>query len=463
LSGHLESATPEQISQFLLPRIDQLRNVSAPFGKPSDKSRQTIEGGSVTLPDGVVIQVDTADKDFVFAISAKFQIDQVQALVLLRSFLYNEGLPSHAGSDSTTSLVDELVEAITPFHFAERLSILRVLIPLFRANENASDPIHDVAVDVLAKLLPDGRMFAESLIVEYVRKIQEKLPESVNSDPRKASRWAKQNNKEQLTMLEVLFWTMWGYVSCDGPLVLRILEVAYSTNLGSKQQNSTLLLDDEGVQLQQDCAALWILITVEVLELEQVAEPGAIEISANPRNEDIYISSPDSLKRIHELVLSHSDGQHAFTYMAWAFVLSRLSLAAAALNELPDTYKPFFDLLSLDRSPHSKDRQPLHVLMSRACLGPEVGLFRLMLTLLTNSPLFVTAVAWRTGSTVTDPNAIAFRSVLKGSTLHPLLLLLLLIHSTIRVSNCHRRTRPGRTCPRLRLACRGMDRLIWKE
>lgn len=359
--------------------------------------------------------MDSADREFVFAVSNKFQIDQVQSLVLLRSFLYNEGLPSTAGSKSNTSMVEELVDAITPFYFSERLSILRVLIPLFRAKENAADPIYEIAINILPKLLPDGRSFAESVITEYVRKTKEKLPESVDGDPRTASRWAKQNNKEQLVMLEVLFWTMWGYVPCDGPLVVQIFEAAYDTNLGSSQQNGMLLLDEESVQLQQDSAAFWILITIEVLELETVAEPGSVEISANPTRRDIYTSSPDSLKRIHELVTSHGDSQHACTYLAWAFVVSRLSSTVAELEEIPDTYRPFFELLlpNLTRS-YSKDREPTHVLMSRTCLEPDVGLFKLILTLLTNSPLFVTAVAWKTGSTVTDPNAIAFRSVVKG-------------------------------------------------
>ncbi|KAJ3754452.1 hypothetical protein EV360DRAFT_86825 [Lentinula raphanica] len=52
--------------------------------------------------------------------------------------------------------------------------------------------------------------------------------------------------------------------------------------------------------------------------------------------------------------------------------------------------------------------------MSQLCLDPKSGLLSLMKTLLTNSPLFVTSIAWKTGSTVTDPNVIAFRSVFKA-------------------------------------------------
>jgi nuclear pore complex protein Nup188 len=65
----------------------------------------------VTLQDGVVLRVETLDKDFVYAISDKFQIDEIQAFILLRSFLYNEGSPPQSGS----KVVEELVVAIAPF------------------------------------------------------------------------------------------------------------------------------------------------------------------------------------------------------------------------------------------------------------------------------------------------------------------------------------------------------------
>jgi nuclear pore complex protein Nup188 len=414
LSGHLEGIHLEQIAEYLNPRKAQLSAVSEPFGKPSDASRKKVESGSVALADGVVLRVEDADKEFVFAISAKFQIDEVQALVLLRSFLYNEGLPPTADSSSTT-MVAELVEAITPFYYYERLSLYRVLIPLFRAKENVADPIYEIADDFLPKLLPEGENFAESLIAEYLRKTQEKLPEGMSGDPRVASRWAKQNSKEQLVLLEVLFWTMWGFVPCGGPLVEKIFEAAYATNLGSSQANATLLLDEEGVQLQQDCAAFWVLITIEVLELETIGEPDAVEVAADPVRMDIYTASPKCLSRIHEIVTSHMDSQYACTYLAWAFVLSRLAAKAMELKEIPESYRPFFEsmLPHLNRT-YSKDREPTHVLMSRACLQPEVGFFQLLGTFLTNSPLFVTAAAWKKGSSVTDTNAIAFRSVLKG-------------------------------------------------
>jgi nuclear pore complex protein Nup188 len=206
---------------------------------------------------------------------------------------------------------------------------------------------------------------------------------------------------------------MFDYAPCNGPLVVRIYETAYDTNLGSAQQNSMSLLDAEGLQLQRDSAALWIVIMIEVLCLEKIADD-EVEVSAAPQNKDIYTASPDSLKRIHELVVSHTDSQYACTYLAWTFVLSRLTITVTEQKGIPTSYEPFFELL-LPHLNRSKEREPTHVLMTKTCLSPEAGLFNLLLTLLRTSPLFVTSVAWRTGSCVTDPNATSFRVVLKGT------------------------------------------------
>lgn len=434
LSGHLDGRSKDDLSEILSPRLTNLSNISNPFGVPSDSSKKKIESGEVELRDGVKLKVEDADKQYVFAVSKSFNIDEVEALILMRSFLYNEGLPSSnsnsnspsGGGDpsSVDTQVEELLEAITPFYYSERLFVVRSLIPLFRSSAvDALEAVGEIANDFLPQVItPNGKAFAESILTEYSRKCKHPLPRSFDANPRKASQWVKQNTKEQLVLLEVLFWTMWEYANCDGPLVVRIYETAYSSNLGSNQQNGNLLLDEEGAQLLQDNAALWILLTIEILELERVAEPGGMQISGGDEDggeegdKEIYWSSPESLMRIHQLVLSHEGSQFACIYLAWSFVLSRILKICSELKALSPPYLKFVETLipRLDRSYANKEREPVWLLMSRSCLDPEVGLFQLMLTLLTSSPLYVTAVAWRTGSTVTDPNAVAYRSVLKG-------------------------------------------------
>ncbi|PBL00664.1 hypothetical protein ARMGADRAFT_982963 [Armillaria gallica] len=411
LSGRLEGTSPEQVKEYLAPRVDQLKLLKDPFGKPSEASRKRIQSGTVTLSDGVVFHLEDSDKDYILGISDAFKIDEVSAFVLLRSFMYNQGLPA---TDMDEFLVEACVEAITPFYLSERIAIFRVLIPLFRAKEDPTDPAFEISRTFLSKIISDGPKFVESLLTEYTRKMKERLDEKVTADPRTASKWAKQNMKEQLVMLEVLFWTMWGSVACDGGTVERIFISAYTTNLGAAQQNATLLLDEDAVQLQQDITSLWVLITVEVLELETLADAGVVEISDSPSRTDLYTSSPASLKRIHDLVMSNDGAHFACTYLAWTSVVSRISAVAAEVKEIPDSYRPFLDSLVPQTNRYSKDREPTHIMMLKTCLSPNTGLFRLMLSLLTAMPLFVTSIAMKTDSSVTDTNAIAFRSVFKG-------------------------------------------------
>ncbi|KAF8165907.1 nucleoporin subcomplex protein binding to Pom34-domain-containing protein [Crassisporium funariophilum] len=415
LSGHQDGVNAVQVKEYLEPRKAQLSSITETFGKPSDASKKQIESGSVTLPDGIVLRVEQGDKEFIFAVSSRYQIDEVQALILLRSFLYNQGMPPISDSTSSSVMAAELVDAISAFYFSERLHTFRVLIPLFRAKENMEDALYQVALEFLPQIIPDGPKFAQSIVDEYRRKTLETLPEKFNEDPKAATLWAKQTMKEQLVLLEVLFWTMWGYVPCSGPLVEAIFEAAYDTSLGSIQANNTLLLDEESRQLQQDCAAIWILITVEVLELESIGESDSIELSDTPTRSDVYHASPASLQRLHNLVTSNANSQYSCTYLAWTYLLSRLSAKAAETPDVPPSFQSFFDYINPPLSrPYSKDREPIHAQMSRACLEPEVGLFKLIKNLLISSPLFVTALAWKTGSSITDPNAIAYRSVLKG-------------------------------------------------
>ncbi|CAL1699999.1 unnamed protein product [Somion occarium] len=394
LANHLEGSSQAEVSEYLKHRVDQLKNLSNPFGTPSDASKKKVESGSVALRDGVIIRVEDTDKPYVFAISKEFNIDEVEALILLRSFMYNEGLPAEATSDESSSYVDEVITHITPFYYSERLYALRVLIPLLSSSDEV---IKEVSAEFLPKIAPNGKEWALTLLSEYLKRTQADLPGNLDNQPRKAAQWVKENAKSQLVLLEVLFWTMWEYVPASGPIVYRILEVAYQTNMGSVQQNGNFLLDDEGIQLQQDNAAMWMLVLIEVLELERAAD--GISLSADQEESEVYWTSPEDLERLHQLVISHDS----------------IVQATSEAKELPQAYNKFISSIvpQMDRS-YAKDREPVHVLMTKTCLDPDAGLFPLLLTLLTNTPLFVASLAWKTGSAITDPNAVAFRSVLKG-------------------------------------------------
>ena len=417
LSGCEASTTPEQTEEILHARTDVLKKLRDPFGKPNADSRKRVGSGSVKLRDGVLIQVEQADKDFIFAISARFNIDEVEALVLFRSFLYNEGnVLQELESNGDGALVQRVVDAFSSFYHSERRCLARLLVPIFRAQEDEHSFFHSQAAKILPQIFPDGPVFVRDVVSLYVEKTRAPLDESSSNDPRLASRWAKENLRDQLVLLEVLFWAMWSFVPRQGPIVLEIYKTAYETNLGSVQHNATLLLDEEGARLQQDCAAVWVLLMIEVLELETFSDNGNPDISGPPSMEGMYTSHPDSLKRIHELVTSHGDSNYAAIYLAWTLIVARLEIAVLALDECPPAYRSFFDSLDVQNGrPFSKNREPIHTLMLQRVLDPSVGLLNLLLSLLTTTPLFVTSIAWKTDSSISEPNAVAYRSVVKGS------------------------------------------------
>jgi len=396
LLNETDNIKTKQVKHHLTCRKDQLHNIGSTFGIPSDASQKKVEDGNVVLADGITLRTNPSDTEYVRVISNEFSVDQVQALILIHSFTYDRG----ATSIASDTAAQELLEIITPFYRAERIAALRILVPLLRASQDAYGSLYAIANEVLPQILQDEPQFVEALLSDYTRRTKDRVPDKLRDDPKEAMSWAKQNLKEQLLMLEVLFWLVWGYVSCDGPLMIKILEAAYSTSLGSSQANTMFLLDEECLQLQQDSAALWIIVILEAFKLDKV-----VESSNNLRM--TYLASNDCLKRLHELISSHTDSRYVCMYLAWAFLLCRLS------NDPMQT--SFLETLSTsDDRQDQPNRKPVYLQMLQACLSPDAGLLQLIFSLLTKSPLFVTSVAWKTGSWLCDPNAIAYRSVIKS-------------------------------------------------
>jgi len=414
----------------------------------------------VTLPDGIVVEVEEADKEYVLAASAKFQIDEIYALILLRSYLYNEGISANAGLPGPSFLA-QLLNSFADFYFDERIHIFRVLLPLLRAKEDENSPIHTLAAEFLPKIIPDPSKFALSIVDEYLKKTKEKYPSDLQEDPKAATTWAKRNLREQVVLEEVLFWTMWGYAPCSGPLVEAIFNAAYNSNLGRRQANTNLLLDSEGQRLLQDSTALWIVLTIEVLDLEALTQLDSIELSDSPTRTDIYHADPDSLERLHNLITTFSNNQFVCSYVGWSYFLSRLEARAATLSHIPPRFKAFLDSINppLPRS-YSKDRPPVHSEMAKAALSPDTGLFPVLQMLLTNSTMFVTSLAWSSSSSVTDINAIAYRSVLKGSLAR--LPTFIVDSGYIRPGDCNSGARARGAYPRVRGLRRCLDIAVRK-
>ncbi|KAH6912451.1 nucleoporin subcomplex protein binding to Pom34-domain-containing protein [Coprinopsis sp. MPI-PUGE-AT-0042] len=400
LCGHSDSITPPQVRGHLEARRSSLQNVCGSiFGKPSPESRKKIQSGSVTLPDGVTLPVGEAE-EYVLAISDRYQIDEIHAFIFFRSFLYNRGLPPSTKATSA-EMVQELVELIADFYYAERLSAIRVLGPLLGAYTNSEDdPLYEIAREFIPIIIPDASKFALQVLDTYTSKTRQTV---ATNDPKEAVEAVRLSLLDQLALLELFFWLMWGYAPCSGPIVVKAFETAYDTQLGTTTQ--TLIPNEQNTNLMQDCASFWLLITVEILELESLSEGTDFSALETP-----YLTSPESLEKIHAIVTGNTNSRFACTYLAWTYALSRISAMMSTLDAIPPQYQKFVDTLNIGNA----YVEPLHVQMARVSIRPDVGLFTVLHEILTQSSLFVVSKAWQSNSPISIPNAVPYRSTLKG-------------------------------------------------
>lgn len=360
--------------------------------------------------------VGAYQQDLVNKISEKFGIDEVEAFILLRSFLYNEQyeyIPSPNGEGSSTGADVEaaLLDSVAEFYFDERLSILRLFIPLFRAQADDQHPYHDLATEILHEAAPDKVNLVSSLVSEYLRRTKQEIPPKIpNTGSSFAARsaLAKQNLREQTCIMEVIFWATYN-MRCSGSLMAEFYEAAYSTSLGALQKNGDLLIDSEASQLLEDLQSLVVVTAAQILSVELLYERDVdLEVVSLPRNG--YFAQPDALVRVHNLVYS-SPSQPRFSpiILAWACVIRRIALAAES-GEYPEEYAPLMDLLVLDRS----SRDAVWQEFTRVVLHPDLKLFFTLRQLLA-SPLLDTQAAARLGSSITCPNDVVFRAIIKGT------------------------------------------------
>jgi nuclear pore complex protein Nup188 len=132
-------------------------------------------------------------------------------------------------------------------------------------------------------------------------------------------------------------------------------------------------------------------------------------ISGPTSTESMYTSHPDSLKHIRQLVTFHGDSNYAAVYLTWTSIVVHLEMTVLALDDCPPAYQSFFDSLDVQTGrPFSKNHEPIYTLMLQRVLDPSVGLLNLLLSLLTTSPFFVTSIAWKTDSSISELNAVAY-------------------------------------------------------
>lgn len=402
LSTPTSETSNKHIENVLQARLPQLRRCTDPFGKPSPQSKKSLESGQVKLADGSLTNVSDEEKQESLAISARFQLDEIEALVLLRScFAHVDPSSLTSGSNGNATYDAELEGAIEEYYFEQRLHILRVFLPLLAASGDAQHMFHVPASDAKQSIMPDAETFALDLINELERRARQTLPASVVSDPATASRWARQATREQLCLLEVLFAIFWELNPCPPNIVVRVFEVLFSTNLGRLQVNSNYLMDEEGCQLLSDLESFWVLVGLQILALDSVT-------GEKTMNEGL-LGDPTALRTLHELIITsfRLQPQHGPLLMAWSVLLSHLTTSRET-EATPSSFTELFEII-VPPAP----AVPFYQQCAEIALSPDIGLFAYISQLLA-SPILSSATAAKKNSAVTTPNALPYRLTIHG-------------------------------------------------
>ncbi|KAF8709175.1 Nucleoporin subcomplex protein binding Pom34, partial [Rhizoctonia solani] len=387
----------KNINNILQARLPQLRKWADPFGKPSPESKKALESGEVKLIDGSKTRVSDEEKEEALKISARFQLDEIEALVLLRS-CFAHADPSSLDPDASghAAYESELQDALETYYFEQRHHLLRVFLSLLAASVDPDHPFHTPAIDATRSLMPDYGSFSLDLLNEIDRRTRQPLPLSIISQPSAASRWARQSIREQLCLLELLFAVLWEINPCPSTLVLRVFEVLFASDFGQSQADANNLMDEEGSQLLADLECFWVLIVLQTIALDDV-------IGRDTMKEGL-LEDPKTLLSIHNLIISsfRTKPRYSPLIMGWGIVLFHFTNATTP-EPRSGPLATFFDTI-VPPVPAT----PLYQQCAEIALSEDSGLFPYLLQLL-NSPALNSSASSRNASAVTTPNSFPYR------------------------------------------------------
>jgi nuclear pore complex protein Nup188 len=379
----------EQLKTLLQRRISLLKESYSPFGFPNATSRSKVKSGKFKLADETELSVDEI-QEFALAASDKFGIDEVWAAVLLKSFLWNQGLPEsatrHGISGASEDFSNELLTSFLPFYTSERLSLIRILVPLFRAFNHPLDPLQPLAVEFLDELLPTTKSketwIRGILSTLKARRLHSPPAALLKTAPRQAADSASQAINEQLVLLELLFFSIWSFISPSNSLIHEIWKEAMGADLGnvSAQNSRDLLRGSKEYDILQDVRTFWIIVCIETLGLEEltVGYPGV----------QTLLTDPNIITTLRSL-LSSTQGKQGGDPFYCPLQLA-LSLFPSHDNE------------------SGSDTPIFRVMIPR-------GSFTLLTHLIHTTSLFNIHLAWSKNSVLSDPGSVAARSIVKGN------------------------------------------------
>lgn len=391
---------PSELQALLEQRLPQLRACGAALPTRSAGARAALDKDTVRVR-GVDVRVDDVQRELARAISDRFDVDECEALALLRTFLESEhrALDTLGTARGADGAFTEFLDAFTVFFFEEQLAVIRCISALLRISEDAQNELYAMAHAVLDQFADAS--FATQVLAWFERETQEALPPAIRNDVRYTLLWARQGLCKQLALLEVVFLLYYGRLQPTAAFTLAALRAIQRTQFGQRQANAGFL-DMPSSVLVECVAHLLLFLAIECLNLEAALEP----LDGVPHADDAalapLVADPDAVEGALEVL----DGAASLVYYAplllgYALLLRRLD---ERLEAAPDAR------LAEVVAVHDGGA-PMWRRLAHGALDPSMDLFGVLHALLA-SPLLGGTDSAVLGAS--DLSALAYRAVFKG-------------------------------------------------
>ncbi|WFC99827.1 hypothetical protein MYAM1_002573 [Malassezia yamatoensis] len=390
---------PDQFQTLLQARLPKFRSCGARFPGKKDAGRAALQQDSVQI-DGISVSITEAQRDLAFTISDRFDLDEKDAYILLRTFLNSEHRSLHSLARKDQGEVQEFLDAFTVFFFEEQLAVIRCISALLRISEDTHNALYQVSLDILDKLADE--QFATQLLHWFEEETQAEIPSKISNDPRYSSLWARQALCKQLALLEVVFLMYYGRLQPTCAFLQTMLMTIKKTQFGQIQAAAGFLSIES--TLLVDCVAHQLLfLAMECLNLEDVLDP--FDPDAHHEHDPAlapYLANPQGIDPLLEIL----DGAGSLVWyspilLGFALVLRRME---ERLEYIPD------DQLAKAIAVHDQG-PPMWRRLAQGAMDPSMELFGVMHAMLA-SPLLGRKQSAVLGAS--DLSALAYRAVFKG-------------------------------------------------
>ena len=388
---------------MLVARLAQLEQCGSILHRKTKESCKILDNKKEITWKGMAFQIDSVQRDLCLAISDQLDIDELEVLVLLRTYLESEhhsiGMLEHKKSLKSDGF-DEFLDAFYVFFFEEQLAVIRCVSALLRIAEDAHNELFDIATSVLDKFA-DTKL-AQRCLKWFEEETSKPLPSNVASDTHYAMLWVRQGLERQLALLEVAFLLYYGRVPPCAAFTADVLECAHRTQFGQRQANASIF-DSDAYEKCQCIRDLLVFLAVECLNLEAALDvvPEGVSASEDPALAP-FASDIDALNRsIAQLEMAASNVAYSPLLLGFALVLRRLE-EAGTHSTLDPRLAAAVDVM--DNGP------PIWRRLVQGAFDPSMELYG-MLRALVSSPLLGTGTRTLGASNL---SALAYRAVFKG-------------------------------------------------